>query len=197
MLHDCATFVWDCPSPSLHPTPNLRLALWMHGAISASCASRANPSAHFPSGSLLSSHCCRHLPLNIYDCHIFPFPLIQILIFFFFLLPPLQEMIIDKVNGQPVPRYLIYDIIKFNVSSATKECIVTLWDIHSPQVTVCLHSLSFDKGISFGQQKFCWRCQDLYPSITTKSRKSINMELRCLLGNLYIHIFAWVLQRRY
>lgn len=28
----------------------------------------------------------------------------------------LQEMIIDKVNGQPVPRYLIYDIIKFNVS---------------------------------------------------------------------------------
>lgn len=29
----------------------------------------------------------------------------------------MQEMIIDKVNGQPVPRYLIYDIIKFNVSS--------------------------------------------------------------------------------
>lgn len=28
-----------------------------------------------------------------------------------------QEMIIDKVDGQPVPRYLIYDIIKFNVSS--------------------------------------------------------------------------------
>ncbi|XP_006870726.1 PREDICTED: mRNA-capping enzyme-like [Chrysochloris asiatica] len=26
----------------------------------------------------------------------------------------LQEMIIDKVNGQAVPRYLIYDIIKFN-----------------------------------------------------------------------------------
>lgn len=26
-------------------------------------------------------------------------------------------MIIDKVNGHPVPRYLIYDIIKFNVSS--------------------------------------------------------------------------------
>ncbi|XP_078799034.1 mRNA-capping enzyme isoform X2 [Oryzias latipes] len=25
------------------------------------------------------------------------------------------EMIIDKVNGQPVPRYLIYDIIKFNL----------------------------------------------------------------------------------
>uniref|UniRef100_A0A671KWJ5 mRNA guanylyltransferase n=1 Tax=Sinocyclocheilus anshuiensis TaxID=1608454 RepID=A0A671KWJ5_9TELE len=24
------------------------------------------------------------------------------------------EMIVDKVNGQPVPRYLIYDIIKFN-----------------------------------------------------------------------------------
>lgn len=31
----------------------------------------------------------------------------------------LQEMIVDKVNGQPVPRYLIYDIIKFNVSSTT------------------------------------------------------------------------------
>lgn len=31
-------------------------------------------------------------------------------------------MIIDKVNGQPVPRYLIYDIIKFNVSNPTKEC---------------------------------------------------------------------------
>lgn len=61
---------------------------------------------------------------------------------FFFL----QEMIIDKVNGQPVPRYLIYDIIKFNVSSATKECIVTFWDIQSPQVTVWLHTL-FDKGI--------------------------------------------------
>ncbi|KAM9778988.1 mRNA-capping enzyme isoform X2 [Syngnathus typhle] len=27
------------------------------------------------------------------------------------------EMIIDKVNGQPVPRYLIYDIIKFNGQS--------------------------------------------------------------------------------
>lgn len=26
-------------------------------------------------------------------------------------------MIIDKVNGQVVPRYLIYDIIKFNVST--------------------------------------------------------------------------------
>lgn len=26
-------------------------------------------------------------------------------------------MIIDKVNGQAVPRYLIYDIIKFNVST--------------------------------------------------------------------------------
>uniref|UniRef100_A0A672JXN1 mRNA-capping enzyme n=1 Tax=Sinocyclocheilus grahami TaxID=75366 RepID=A0A672JXN1_SINGR len=26
------------------------------------------------------------------------------------------EMIVDKVNGQPVPRYLIYDIIKFNVN---------------------------------------------------------------------------------
>lgn len=28
-----------------------------------------------------------------------------------------KEMIIDKVNGQVVPRYLIYDIIKFNVST--------------------------------------------------------------------------------
>lgn len=27
-----------------------------------------------------------------------------------------KEMIIDRVNGQAVPRYLIYDIIKFNVS---------------------------------------------------------------------------------
>lgn len=27
-----------------------------------------------------------------------------------------QEMIIDKVNGQPIPRYLIYDIIKITVS---------------------------------------------------------------------------------
>lgn len=35
-------------------------------------------------------------------------------------------MIIDKVNGQPVPRYLIYDIIKFNVSILTKECVVSL-----------------------------------------------------------------------
>lgn len=28
-----------------------------------------------------------------------------------------KEMIIDRVNGQAVPRYLIYDIIKFNVST--------------------------------------------------------------------------------
>lgn len=36
-------------------------------------------------------------------------------------------MIIDKVNGHPVPRYLIYDIIKFNVSSpAILECTVLL-----------------------------------------------------------------------
>lgn len=27
-------------------------------------------------------------------------------------------MIVDKVNGQVVPRYLIYDIIKFNVSTS-------------------------------------------------------------------------------
>ncbi|XP_057678351.1 mRNA-capping enzyme isoform X2 [Corythoichthys intestinalis] len=31
------------------------------------------------------------------------------------------EMIIDKVNGQPVPRYLIYDIIKFN-GQAVGQC---------------------------------------------------------------------------
>lgn len=43
-------------------------------------------------------------------CH-FPFFLTRLLCLF-----P-QEMIIDKVNGHPVPRYLIYDIIKFNVSS--------------------------------------------------------------------------------
>ena len=30
-------------------------------------------------------------------------------------IPCLQEMIIDKVQGKPVPRYLIYDIIKFEV----------------------------------------------------------------------------------
>lgn len=33
----------------------------------------------------------------------------------------LQEMIIDKVNGQPVPRYLIYDIIKFTVSAFQQQ----------------------------------------------------------------------------
>uniref|UniRef100_A0A8C9TD69 mRNA-capping enzyme n=1 Tax=Scleropages formosus TaxID=113540 RepID=A0A8C9TD69_SCLFO len=31
------------------------------------------------------------------------------------------EMIVDKVNGQPVPRYLIYDIIKFN-SQPVGQC---------------------------------------------------------------------------
>jgi hypothetical protein len=30
---------------------------------------------------------------------------------------PFKEMIVDRVNGQTVPRYLIYDIIKFNVST--------------------------------------------------------------------------------
>lgn len=130
-----------------------------------------NPSARLPTDSLLSSHCCRHLPLNIYDCHLFPFPLIQILIFFF----PLQEMIIDKVNGQPVPRYLIYDIIKFNVSSATKECTVALWDIQSPQVTVWFHSLSFDKGIFCGHWKFFWFCQgkSLYSHLCLSPSKTI------------------------
>lgn len=34
-----------------------------------------------------------------------------------FLFFSFKEMIIDKVNGQAVPRYLIYDIIKFNVST--------------------------------------------------------------------------------
>lgn len=34
-----------------------------------------------------------------------------------YLLFSFKEMIIDRVNGQAVPRYLIYDIIKFNVST--------------------------------------------------------------------------------
>ena len=48
----------------------------------------------------------------------------------------LQEMIIDKVNGQPVPRYLIYDIIKFNVSSpAFWDCVVSPLTCHSWQLS--------------------------------------------------------------
>ena len=35
------------------------------------------------------------------------------MLFFFF---PFQEMIIDQVQGEPVPRYLIYDIVTFEVS---------------------------------------------------------------------------------
>jgi hypothetical protein len=35
-------------------------------------------------------------------------------------------MIIDKVNGQAVPRYLIYDIIKFNVSTLIIHTIVRI-----------------------------------------------------------------------
>lgn len=50
-------------------------------------------------------------------------------------------MIIDKVNGQPVPRYLIYDIIKFNVSISTQECIVSL------AYTFFYHWLDIDTGI--------------------------------------------------
>lgn len=61
-------------------------------------------------------------------------------------------MIIDKVNGQPVPRYLIYDIIKFNVSSPTKECIAPLQPIllifilnhHHSEPGHCLVTLSVD-----------------------------------------------------
>lgn len=53
--------------------------------------------------------------LSIHFLHLLPFvvcpsPLTESLSY------SLQEMIIDKVNGHPVPRYLIYDIIKFNVS---------------------------------------------------------------------------------
>lgn len=173
-----------CPSPSLHLTPILQLALWMHKAISASCPSPANPNAHFPPNSLLSSPLL--LPLNIesldssqplvsccittiedyfcsdiktqirnffsplfcpsfhlWSCQFFSFPLNQILFF------P-QEMIIDKVNGQPVPRYLIYDIIKFNVSSSTKECIAALWPIQSPK-SQCGYNLSGLRGVFFYQ----------------------------------------------
>lgn len=66
------------------------------------------------------------LPLHSEHLRLSPFPIstdpnLDFCFVFF-----LQEMIIDKVNGQPVPRYLIYDIIKFNVSSATKERIVAL-----------------------------------------------------------------------
>uniref|UniRef100_A0A8K9X6Q3 RNA guanylyltransferase and 5'-phosphatase n=1 Tax=Oncorhynchus mykiss TaxID=8022 RepID=A0A8K9X6Q3_ONCMY len=51
--------------------------------------------------SLCVSVClkCPHHPLWTPFCLLFP-----------------QERIIDKVNGQPVPHYLIYDIIKLNVS---------------------------------------------------------------------------------
>lgn len=102
---------------------------------------RTLPSWFFAVLPLLQASPAEHLRLS-------PFPIStdpNLDSFFFFL----QEMIIDKVNGQPVPRYLIYDIIKFNVSSATKECIVALWDIQSPQVTVWLHSLSFDNFFFF------------------------------------------------
>lgn len=49
---------------------------------------------------------------SVFMCFCFPLPLLTRLLSL-----SLQEMIIDKVNGHPVPRYLIYDIIKFNVSS--------------------------------------------------------------------------------
>ncbi|KPP79283.1 mRNA-capping enzyme-like [Scleropages formosus] len=42
------------------------------------------------------------------------------------------EMIVDKVNGQPVPRYLIYDIIKFNVSNSTVS-VVYISDLSESQ----------------------------------------------------------------
>lgn len=110
----------------------------------------------------------------------------------------LQEMIIDKVNGQPVPRYLIYDIIKFNVSSATKECVVALWDLQSPQATTRLLSLSFHKGVFFLTLEILLvlsRFISIYNRKGCTSSKS--MVWRCLLGNLCFLIFAWVLQRRY
>lgn len=44
----------------------------------------------------------------------------EITIIFLFL----KEMIIDKVKGQVVPRYLIYDIVKFNVSIHIFFCLV-------------------------------------------------------------------------
>lgn len=59
--------------------------------------------------------------LSVATLCLFPFFLTRLLYL------SLQEMIIDKVNGHPVPRYLIYDIIKFNVSSpAILECTVLL-----------------------------------------------------------------------
>lgn len=73
------------------------------------------------------------LSFHLCSCQFSSFPLNLILFF------P-QEMIIDKVNGQPVPRYLIYDIIKFNVSSSTKECIAALWSIQSPK-SLCADTL--------------------------------------------------------
>lgn len=87
--------------------------------------------------------------------------------FFFFFL---QEMIIDKVNGQPVPRYLIYDIIKFNVSSPTKECIVSLQAILL--ISFILNQCHSEPGhslVTLTQHWFCTRTlevlrfsQDLY-----------------------------------
>ena len=56
---------------------------------------------------MLTGTCIKYKCLDILyswkkgKCHLFSF----------------KEMIIDKVNGQVVPRYLIYDIIKFNVST--------------------------------------------------------------------------------
>lgn len=97
-------------------------------------------------------------------------------------------MIIDKVNGQPVPRYLIYDIIKFNVSSSTKECIAALWPIQSPK-SQCGYNLSGLRGVFFlsGHWKFHGFSQDLYPFIT-KTTSSQEMALSWN-GGVYWEMF--------
>lgn len=42
------------------------------------------------------------------------------------------EMVIDQVEGQPVPRYLIYDIIKFEVCAGCVTVLLT-------QMIICVH----------------------------------------------------------
>lgn len=70
--------------------------------------------------------CCTSFPVPLF----FPLSLLTRLLSL-----SLQEMIIDKVNGQPVPRYLIYDIIKFSVSSpgVLRKCCL-LFDLRLTRV---------------------------------------------------------------
>ena len=135
---------WECAPPPPPPPPSVPsyITTQAQTPFSSCCDVQSTQALSVVFVHLLQSHpkSSPHLPgVCLFASLLFsvPPPLTRLLSF------SMQEMIIDKVNGQPVPRYLIYDIIKFNVSSRGRLRVSCLpLDPPPPPLKMCRIQIS-------------------------------------------------------